>query len=36
MPSSVMSYAVSAVFSLAVLLCLSFALFFIFEYRSPA
>jgi hypothetical protein len=36
MPNSVMSHAVSAVFSLAVLLCLSSALFFIFGYRPPA
>ncbi|WP_306904384.1 hypothetical protein [Arthrobacter pascens] len=35
MPNNLLSYAVSAVFFLAVLGCLSFALFFIFEYRAP-
>ena len=35
MPNNLLRYAVSAVFFLAVLGCLSFALFFIFEYRAP-
>jgi hypothetical protein len=33
MPNNLLKRAVSAVFSLAVLSCLSIALFFIFEYR---
>lgn len=35
MPNSLLHYAVSAVFALAVLSCLLIALFFILEYRSP-
>jgi hypothetical protein len=35
MPNSLLHYAVSAVFALAVLSCLSIALVFILEYRPP-
>ena len=35
MPNNLLNYAVSAVFALAVLTCLSIAMYFIIEYRSP-